>query len=117
MHVFTSRLLLLMETIDCITTVIGIMYFDAIECNVPMASIISANTQALVVIKLTTTVFAHLIFYTGKQYPQRKTQQNQHTFTAIQELLKMALTNGIASLFIVVPNNLLFLHRHSKPKL
>ncbi len=106
---FPSMLLLLMGTMDCITTVIGIMYFGAVECNPLMSGIISTNITAFVVLKLTTTVFVFLIFVQAKKILNKSQNKTSRAFTATQKLLKVALNGVIAFLVVVVSNNLVVL--------
>ena len=50
-----SALLVLMGTIDCITTVVGVLYFGAVEAN-PLLSGIVNNIPLFLLIKLTATL-------------------------------------------------------------
>ena len=59
---YPTLLLALMGSMDCFTTVIGIIYFGAVELNPFIAGVVSTNIAAFVVLKLTTTVFVCLIF-------------------------------------------------------
>jgi hypothetical protein len=52
--VLPSFLLVLMGSIDCVTTVIGTLYFGAIEMNPIMAGVVS-NVPLFMVLKLTAT--------------------------------------------------------------
>jgi len=44
--VFPSFMLILMGSIDCLTTVIGVLYFGAAELNPLMTGIVSTNIAA-----------------------------------------------------------------------
>jgi hypothetical protein len=52
--VLPSILLVLMGTIDCITTVIGVAYYGAVEVNPIMAGVVS-NVPLFMVLKLVAT--------------------------------------------------------------
>ncbi len=53
--VFPSFILVLMGSIDCATTVIGLLYFGAAELNPFLAGLVS-NIPAFIALKLTATL-------------------------------------------------------------
>ena len=62
MGAYPTLLLALMGYMDCLTTVIGIMYFGAVELNPLISGIVSTNLSAFVALKITSTVTVCLIF-------------------------------------------------------
>jgi hypothetical protein len=56
-------LLLIMGSIDWLTTIIGIAYFGAVESNPFIASLANTNLPAFTVLKLGTAVFVAFLFY------------------------------------------------------
>jgi hypothetical protein len=106
---YPTVLLVLMGSMDCLTTVIGIMYFGAVELNPFLSGIISNNIAAFVILKLTTTVFVSLIFVQTEKILNKTTNKTTNSFKWTHRLLKVAYTGVIAFLIIVVANNLLVL--------
>ena len=51
-----SSLLVLMGSIDCITTAIGLLYSGAKELNPLMAGIVNSNFDAFLVVKMAATI-------------------------------------------------------------
>lgn len=102
-------LLLLMGTIDCITTVIGVMHFGAVEYNPFLSTIISSNISAFVALKLSATVLVYLLFGQVNKILSRTHDRTSKTYTATKKLLKIALIGVLAFLIVVVSNNLIIL--------
>ncbi len=55
-------LLILMGSLDCLTTVVGSLYFGARELNPLIVGLVNSNLPAFVVIKLVVTVCMGAIF-------------------------------------------------------
>lgn len=106
---FPGLMLMLMGSIDCLTTVIGIVYFGAIECNPLMSSIISTNLPAFVALKLVTTAVVCLIFIQAEKILMKTQDKNTKAFVAAKKILQTAFVGTIAFLAIVVANNLIVL--------
>jgi hypothetical protein len=108
LHVRTypTLLLALMGSIDCLTTVIGILYFGAIELNPFIAGVVSTNLPAFVILKLTTTVSVCLIFVQTEKILMNNKDKTSRSFSATQKLLKVASAGIIVFLVVVVVNNI-----------
>jgi hypothetical protein len=109
MKSYPTMLLALMGSMDCITTVIGILYFGAVELNPFIAGVISTNLPAFIILKLTTTLFVCLIFVQAEKILMKTQNKNTKAFTWTHKLLKVAYTGVIAFLVVVVANNLVVL--------
>jgi len=107
MHLRTYRtlLLVLVGSMDCLTTVIGILYFGAVELNPFIAGVISTNLPAFVILKLTTTVSVCLIFVQAEKILMKNKDKSSRAFFATQKLLKIASAGVIVFLVVVVVNN------------
>ena len=108
-RVYPTLPLAFMGFMDCLTTVIGILYFGAVELNPLLAGVVSTNLPAFVVLKLTTTVFVCLIFLQVEKILMQSKDKSSKAFSRTQILLKAASVGVIAFLFVVVANNLLVL--------
>lgn len=106
---FPSLMLMLMGTMDCLTTVIGIVYFGAIECNPLMSGIINMNLPAFVALKLVTTAVVCLIFIQAEKILMKTQNKNTKGFVAAKKILRAAFIGTIIFLAIVVANNLIVL--------
>ncbi|MGD0450772.1 MAG: DUF5658 family protein [Candidatus Bathyarchaeia archaeon] len=108
-QVIPSILLIIMGTIDCITTVIGILCHGATELNPLMAGIVSTNIGAFLVVKLVATMIAATSFVVANKTLMNTQNKGTKTFIYSSKLIKIASAGLIVFLAIVVANNLLVL--------
>ncbi|HUT17488.1 MAG TPA: DUF5658 family protein [Acidobacteriota bacterium] len=92
-----------MGFLDWLTTILGILYFGAVEINPLFAGIIDSNIMAYSGIKLSTAILIGFLFYKG--YAIEKTPGiNSH-------LGKLFLGSGyfasLMALTVVVANNII----------
>jgi len=106
---YSSLLLVLMGSMDCLTTVIGMLYFGAVELNPFIAGIVSTNLPAFVILKLTTTIFVCLLFVQTEKILMKTSNKTTKAFNYTHKLLKLTYMGIIAFLVIVVANNLMVL--------
>jgi hypothetical protein len=106
---YPSLLLVLMGSMDLFTTVIGILYFGAVECNPVLAGIVSTNLPVFAVLKLTTSIFVGLIFHQAKKILMRSNDKTSKSFKRTSYLFKAAYIGIVAFLVAVVVNNFLVL--------
>lgn len=109
MNSLPSLMLILMGSMDCFTTVIGILYFGAIECNPLMSGIITSNLPAFVALKLITTVSVCIIFIQADKLLMKTENKNTRAFVTTKRILRIAFGGTIVFLAIVVTNNLIVL--------
>lgn len=108
-NTFPSLMVLLMGSMDCITTTIGILYFGAIECNPLMSGLISTSISAFIALKLAATVLIGLTFVQADKILMKSQNKTSKTFTATKKLLKVASFGVVGFLIITVINNLAIL--------
>jgi hypothetical protein len=106
---YPTLLLALMGSMDCVTTVIGILYFGAVELNPFISGIVSTNLPAFVALKLTSTVFVCLIFVQAEKILMKTKDKTTKAFTWTHRLQKVAYTGVIVFLIVTVANNALVL--------
>ncbi len=99
---YSTFLLALMGSMDCFTTVIGILYFGAVELNPFIAGVVSTNIPAFVVLKLTTTVFVCLIFVQAEKILMKTQDKTTRAVKWTHRLLKTAYLGVIVFLVIDV---------------
>jgi hypothetical protein len=106
--VLPSFLLVLMGSIDCVTTVIGTLYFGAIEMNPIMAGVVS-NVPLFMVLKLTATFCiagTYLLSAKMLNSAQDKTTTSFRVGSAVVRVIYLGL---VAFLVVVVINNVMIL--------
>ena len=108
---YSPLLVVLFGSLDCITTVIGILFFGAVELNPFLVSMVSTNLLAFIVLKSVTTVFVGLIFYKADKILKTTQNKSSRAFTVTHYLLRAAYVGIVAFLIIVVSNNILVLAR------
>ncbi len=105
----TSFLLVLMGSIDCLTTVIGVLYFGAVELNPFMAGIVSTNIGAFLVVKLAATILIAFTYILANKTLMKTQNKSTKSFKYSCKFLKVAYAGILAFLVIVVANNLIIL--------
>jgi hypothetical protein len=97
-----SKILLLAGALDCLTTVVGVLFFGAEERNPLMSSIVTSNIPLFMAIKISATICIWLTYVLALKTLQTHPVNNRkYTF-----LLKFAY--GSIALFVVwaVINNI-----------
>jgi hypothetical protein len=102
-----SLTLVLAGSMDWLTTVIGIVYFGAIESNPFIAGIAGASLPAFTVIKLSATMFMGLLFYEGERLLLGTQGKNSRAFQCTRIMLRGACIAATVFLLIAVVNNLI----------
>jgi hypothetical protein len=101
-----SLSLILMGSMDWLTTIIGITYFGAVEGNPFLADITRTNLLVFTAIKLTTTVMIGLLFYKAEKALMRTQDKSTRLFRYARLILRGAYIAATAFLLIAVVNNL-----------
>ncbi|MGD0645708.1 MAG: DUF5658 family protein [Candidatus Bathyarchaeia archaeon] len=110
-EVFLSFLLILMGSIDCLTTVIGVLYSGAAELNPFMAGIVSTNIGVFLLMKIAATILIAFTYILANRTLMKTQNKTSRSFKYSYKLLKVAYSGIIVFLVIVVANNLLILMR------
>ena len=108
-EVIPSFLLILMGAIDCLTTVIGVLYSGAKESNPFMAGIISTNIGAFLAVKIAATLLVASTYILANRTLIKTPNKNSKAFKYSSKLLKIAYAGILVFMIIVVANNLLIL--------
>ena len=104
-----SLFLIFMGSMDCLTTVIGSLYFGTRELNPVLAGLVNSNIPAFVALKLTVTISVGLIFILAQKTLMKTPNKNSASFKIALRILKIAYFSIVLFLAIVVANNLLVL--------
>jgi hypothetical protein len=101
-----SVALVLMGTMDWLTTIIGIGYFGAVESNPFMASLTNTSLIVFTAVKLATTAFVALLFYKAEKTLLVTADKTSRSFTITRIVLRIAYIIATAFLLVAVVNNL-----------
>ena len=101
-----SLSLILIGSMDWLTTIIGIVYFGAVEGNPFLAEVTRTNLLAFTAIKLSTTVIIGVLFYKAEKVLMRTPDKSRRSFRYARLILRGAYITATALLLIAVLNNL-----------
>jgi len=105
-EVFPSFLLILFGTIDAITTVIGVMYFGAVELNPLMTGIVNANITAFLTLKFSATFLIGFTYILAERTLNKTLKRESRSFKISNRFIKIAYAGLMTFLIITVINNL-----------
>jgi hypothetical protein len=101
----------LMGSMDWLTTIIGIVYFGAVEGNPFLAEITRTSLPAFTAIKLSTTIIVGLLFYKAEKTLLRTQDKNSRSFRCTRIILRGTYIAATVFLLIAVLNNLIVVAR------
>ena len=102
-----SLSLILMGSMDWLTTIVGIAFFGAIEANPFLADITQISLPLFTVIKLSTTIMVGLLFYKAEKTLLGTPDKNTRSFKIARITLRAAYISAILLLLSAVLNNLI----------
>jgi len=108
-EVFPSFFIILLGSIDCLTTVIGLLYSRAVELNPFMAGIISINVIGFLALKISATFFIGFTYILAKRTLNRTVDKSTKVFNYSRRLIKGAYAGLMLFLIATVINNLTIL--------
>ncbi len=104
-----SLLIILMGTLDCVTTILGVAYAGATELNPAMAVIVNSNVGAFLVVKIAATIFIALTYVFARKILLHLPNKNGKTFRYSNRALSFAYVGLACFLAFAVANNLIIL--------
>jgi hypothetical protein len=104
--VLPSFLLMLLGSIDCLTTVIGVLYYGAVELNHFLTGIVHTNIPAFLALKLSATVSIGFTCFLAKKTLNKASDRTSKSYKYSSWLMKAAYTGLTVFLILVVVNNL-----------
>jgi hypothetical protein len=104
-----SLFLILLGSLDCLTTVIGTMYFGTRELNPLIAGLVYSDIPAFVALKLSITIGVGLIFILAQKILMQTKDKENRSFKIAFKTLRIAYFGIALFLAIVVINNILTL--------
>ncbi len=103
--VLPSFLLILMGSIDCITTAIGVLYYGAVELNPFLTGIVSTNIPAFLVLKLSATFFIGFTYILAGKTLNKAVDRTSRSYKYSNWIMKAAYAGLFIFLIVVVINN------------
>jgi hypothetical protein len=102
-----SLALIIVGSIDWLTTIIGIAFFGAVESNPLIAGIAGASLLAFTAMKLSVTVIIGLLLYLGEHMLLRIQDKNSRSFQYAHIIFRSACVAATVFLLFAVVNNLI----------
>jgi len=102
-----SLSLILMGSMDWLTTIVGIAYFGAVEGNPFLADITQTSLPLFTVIKLSTTIMVGLLFYKAEKTLLGTPDKSTRSFKFARITLRVAYITATLLLLFAVLNNLI----------
>lgn len=96
-----------MGSLDWLTTIVGIVYFGAVEGNPFLADLAQSNLLVFSVIKLGTAFFVGLLFYQADKILNQTENKGSKRFKGTRYLLIAAYFASLIFLLVAVLNNVL----------
>jgi hypothetical protein len=107
--VFPSFILVLMGSIDCLTTAIGVLYFGAVELNPFISGIVSTNILAFLVLKISSTLCIASTYILANKTLNKTKNKESKSFRFSRRLIKVAYAGLVIFLIVTILNNLIVL--------
>jgi hypothetical protein len=109
-----SSFLILMGSLDWLTTIVGITFFGAVEGNPFLAGLASTNMPAFTAIKLGTAFFVGFLFYQANKTLNYMENKSSRGFVLTQYVLRGAYLASVTFLLFAVFNNVLLVANAAK---
>jgi Domain of unknown function (DUF5658) len=93
--------------LDWLTTIIGIVYFGAVEVNPLFANLTRTNLAVFTAIKLDATIFMGVSCYLGEKMLQRLRDKYSKSYVLSRTILRGGYLVTITVLLVTVLNNLI----------
>jgi len=99
--------LFLMGSMDWLTTIIGIVYFGAVEGTPFLTNVVSSSLPAFTAIKLSTTIIIAFLFHKADKMLLKTQDKTTRSFRYVRLMLRGTYIIATALLLFAVLNNLL----------
>jgi len=109
LEVLPSFIIILMGSIDAITTVVGTLYFGAIELNPLLTSLVSTNITGFLILKLIASICIGSTYVLVRRMMNMAEDKSSRSFKFGNIFMKISYASVIVFLVIVVVNNLIVL--------
>jgi Na+-driven multidrug efflux pump len=107
-EVFPSFFIILLGSIDAITTAVGV-YFGAAELNPFLRGIVSTSIAAFLAVKISATFLIGFTFILARRTLNKALNKESRSFKISNRVIKVAYAGLLCFLIVVVLNNLMIL--------
>ncbi len=107
--ILPTFMLLIMGTMDCVTTVVGVTLFNAAEINPILVGVVNSNTAIFTVLKLTATFCIAGTYILARRMLDRTVDQSTPGFRYSNLFVKAAYAGIVLFMLAVLINNLFIL--------
>jgi len=101
-----SFVLVLMGAMDCLTTVVGVIYFGAVELNPILSGVVQSSIVAFMVLKLAATLCIAGTYFLAKKMLNKTADKTTNSFRFSNVFVKSSYAGLVVFLLMVVANNL-----------
>ncbi len=108
-NIVPSFVLLLMGTMDCVTTVIGVLFYGATETNPILVGVINSNIAVFTVLKLTATFCIAGTYTLAKIMLNRTADKSTRSYMFGNVFVKVVFASIAIFLIVVVVNNVVIM--------
>ncbi len=109
LSILPTFMLLIMGTMDCVTTVLGVSFFGATEANPILVDVVNYNAAIFTVLKLTATFCIAGTYILAKRTLDRTVNQNTPSYRCSNLFVKAAYAGIVFFMLAVLVNNFLVL--------
>jgi hypothetical protein len=107
--VLPSFLLVLLGSIDCLTTTIGVLYYGAVELNPFLMGIVHTSMPAFLALKLSATFLIGFTCILAKKTLNKTLDKTSRSYRYSHLLINIACIGLVIFFSAVVVNNLIVL--------
>ena len=104
-----SLLIVVMGLLDCVTTIVGVVFSGDKEMNPAMAFIVNSNVGAFLAVKVAATVFIAFTYVLARKVLMDMPDKNNRTFSYSMRGLTFVYLGLVGVLGFAIANNLLIL--------
>ncbi len=108
-EVLPSLFIILLGSIDCVTTVIGVTYFGAAELNPFLTGLVSTNIVAFLALKISASFLIGFTYILAKRILNKAMDKTTKAFKYSSSLIKGTYAGLTILLTITIINNLVIL--------
>ena len=102
---FPITFLIILGSIDCLTTITGVLYRGAVERNPFMSGIVNTNIAAFMIVKLSAVFLIGSTYLLTKIILNRTQNKQSKSFRYLKTFMRFLYFGLIAYFVVVVTNN------------
>lgn len=104
---FICIILILLGSLDWLTTTIGILFFGAVELNPLFSDMTRVNFSAFTATKISVTILVGVLFYQAENIYSKIQDKSINYLSNLRFLMDGAYVVTMISLIVVITNNII----------